>query len=188
MVPSPIGSLRYFVRSPATHQVSNDHSDFILQNDISRKAQGQISLDDSCRVVRADGSATFEISTAKKTYYLTADSSATVEEWVRILQSVVRRNTTKLLLGREDQKPTLQGWIMKVKHGHSKRCWCVLVGKMFLYFKLPSDQVSARSHLRGIISCFGKVTADAIIFAGAPRPNQYEGRSRGGSGSRLRFG
>ena len=107
-----------------------------------RKAQRQIILDDSCRVWRADGAATFEISVSKKTYYLTADSSATVEEWVRILQNVVRRNTTRILLGRvEDQKPTLEGWLVKVKHGHSKRCWCILVGKTFLYFKSPTDQV-----------------------------------------------
>ncbi|XP_032788772.1 pleckstrin homology domain-containing family H member 2 isoform X2 [Daphnia magna] len=111
------------------------------QSDLGRKPQGQISLDDSCRVWRADGAATFEISTSKKTHYLTADSSSTVDEWVRILQNVVRRNTTRLLLGREDQKPTLEGWIVKVKHGHSKRCWCMLVGKTFLYFKAPNDQV-----------------------------------------------
>lgn len=114
---------------------------FCLQSDANRKAQGQILLDDNCRVWRADGAATFEISTLKKTHYLTADSSATVEEWVRILQNVVRRNTTRLLLGRDNQKPTLEGWIVKVKHGHSKRCWCMLVGKTFLYFKAPTDQV-----------------------------------------------
>jgi len=87
---------------------------FCEQSDAGRKAQGQISLDDTCRVVRADGAATFEIGTAKKTHYLTADSSAAVDEWVRVLQAVVRRNTTRLLLGRDDHKPTLQGWIMKV--------------------------------------------------------------------------
>lgn len=32
-----------------------------------------------------------------------------------------------------------QGWLLKVKHGHSKRVWCVLIGKMFVYFKCPSD-------------------------------------------------
>lgn len=102
-----------------------------------------IYLDDNCRVLRADGAATFEISTAKKTYYLTADSGPAVDEWVRLLQNVVRRNTSRLLVARDDQKPTLQGWIIKVKHGHSKRCWCVLTGRTFLYFKSPSDQVSS---------------------------------------------
>lgn len=59
-------------------------------------------------------------------------------------QNVLRRNATKLLLSKEDNKPTLQGWLTKVKHGHARRCWCVLIGKMFIYFKNPNDQVSIR--------------------------------------------
>ena len=57
------------------------------------------------------------------------------------LQNVLRRNATRLLLSREDNKPTLQGWLTKVKHGHARRCWCVLIGKMFIYFKSQNDQV-----------------------------------------------
>ncbi|XP_070524323.1 uncharacterized protein CG43867 isoform X2 [Cardiocondyla obscurior] len=109
------------------------------QNDVNRKPQGQIILDEVCRINRAEGAATFEIATGKKTYYLTADCIATMEDWIRVLQNVQRRNATKLLLSREDNKPTIQGWLTKVKNGHAKRCWCVLIGKMFLYFKCPSD-------------------------------------------------
>ncbi|XP_014300262.1 uncharacterized protein CG43867 isoform X2 [Microplitis demolitor] len=109
------------------------------QNDVNRKPQGQVILDDICRINRAEGAATFEISTGKKTYYLTADCIATMEDWIRVLQNVQRRNATKLLLSREDNKPTIQGWLTKVKNGHAKKCWCVLIGKMFLYFKCPSD-------------------------------------------------
>lgn len=65
-----------------------------------------------------------------------------MEDWIRVLQNVQRRNATKLLLSREDNKPTIQGWLTKVKNGHAKKCWCVLIGKMFLYFKCPSDTVS----------------------------------------------
>lgn len=157
------------------------------QNDVNRKPQGQIILDEVCRYVRvtrtqgttrivrsvgaertcqnpdersrksgkqhlcvssrinrAEGAATFEIATGKKTYYLTADCIATMEDWIRVLQNVQRRNATKLLLSREDNKPTIQGWLTKVKNGHAKKCWCVLIGKMFLYFKCPSDTVSTR--------------------------------------------
>lgn len=57
-----------------------------FQSDVSRKPQGQIELDDLCRVTRAEGAATFEISTGKKTYYLTADSIAAMEDWIRVLQ------------------------------------------------------------------------------------------------------
>ncbi|XP_068154934.1 uncharacterized protein CG43867 isoform X9 [Drosophila tropicalis] len=109
------------------------------QHDIQRKPQGQILLDEACRINRAEGASTFEIDTGKKVYYLTADSHATMDDWIRVLQNVQRRNATKLLLSRDDQKPTVQGWVTKVKNGHAKKCWCVLLGKMFLYFKAPAE-------------------------------------------------
>jgi len=81
---------------------------FFFQHDTHRKPQGLIVLEDTCRVSRSDGANTFEITTASKTYYLTADSQPLMEEWVRVLQNVVQRNALKLLLSREDHKPTLQ--------------------------------------------------------------------------------
>lgn len=53
------------------------------QNDVNRKPQGQIVLDEICKITRAEGSNTFEIDTGKKTYYLTADSITAMEDWVR---------------------------------------------------------------------------------------------------------
>lgn len=53
---------------------------------MNRKPQGEISIDEHCRITRAEGAATFEIATEKKTYYLTADSIAATEDWVRVLQ------------------------------------------------------------------------------------------------------
>ncbi|CAL4101039.1 unnamed protein product [Meganyctiphanes norvegica] len=111
------------------------------QGDIHRKPAGQITLTDTCRVTRSEGAHTFEVNTGKKTYYLTADNTALVEDWVKVLQNVLRRLATRLLLNSEDSKPTLQGWLTKVKHGHPRRCWCMLIGKMFIYFKNPSDQI-----------------------------------------------
>lgn len=109
-------------------------------NDQHRKPQGQIVIDEDCRITKVDGASTFEINTAKKTYYLTADSNNNMDEWVRVLQNVQKRNATKLLLTKNEQhKPTIQGWATKVKNGHSKKCWCVLFGKMFLYFKTPDE-------------------------------------------------
>lgn len=106
-----------------------------------RKPQGQIILDELCRITRAEGASTFEINTSKKVYYLTADTVANMEDWIRVLQNVQRRNATKLLLSCDDQKPTICGWATKVKNGHAKKCWCVLLGKMFLYFKAPGENV-----------------------------------------------
>ncbi|XP_060804280.1 uncharacterized protein CG43867 [Amyelois transitella] len=110
------------------------------QSDVNRKPQGQIGLGEACKISRNEGAATFEIFTGSRTYYLTADSIATMEDWIRVLQNVQRRNATKLLLSKEDNKPTIQGWLTKVKNGHAKKSWCVLIGKMFLYFKSPADQ------------------------------------------------
>lgn len=56
------------------------------QNDTNRKPQGHIILDEICRITRAEGASTFEISTGKKTYYLTAENIATMEDWIRVLQ------------------------------------------------------------------------------------------------------
>ncbi|KAI5646222.1 PH domain-containing protein [Phthorimaea operculella] len=110
------------------------------QSEVNRKPQGQIGLGEACKISRNEGAATFEIFTGSRTYYLTADSNATMEDWIRVLQNVQRRNATKLLLSKEDNKPTIQGWLTKVKNGHAKKSWCVLIGKMFLYFKSPGDQ------------------------------------------------
>lgn len=109
------------------------------QHDINKKPQGEIALDDACRIIHAEGASTFEIDTGKKVYYLTADSNALMDDWVRVLQNVQKRNAAKLLLSKEDQKATVEGWLTKVKNGHAKRCWCILLGKMFLYFKTPHD-------------------------------------------------
>lgn len=53
---------------------------------MGRKPQGEITIDDQCRITRAEGAVTFEITTGKKTYYLTSDSIAATEDWVRVLQ------------------------------------------------------------------------------------------------------
>lgn len=58
-----------------------------------------------------------------------------------LLQNVQRKNATKLLLSKENYKPTLQGWLTRVRNGHAKKCWCILIGKMFLYFKSPTENV-----------------------------------------------
>lgn len=61
---------------------------------------------------------------------------------LHLIKNVQRHNATKLLLNNENNKPTIQGWLTKVRNGHAKRCWCVLVGKTFLYFKSSTDTVN----------------------------------------------
>jgi hypothetical protein len=112
------------------------------QSDVNKsKPRGQISLDKSCRILTAGDSGTFQIITGnnKKVYYLTADSVITLEEWIRILNSVLKRNAVFHI--REDQKPTIEGYVVKVKLGHSKKCWCALYGRFLVYFKSANDKV-----------------------------------------------
>ena len=133
---------------------------FLFQHESHRKPQGLIILEDSCRISRGEGSNTFEITVVesstmtsssfdaagstlrkRKTYHLMADTAPLMEDWVRVLQAVVQRNALQTLLKkyREDshENARLQGWLTKVKHGHSKKLWCILLGKMFVYFKSP---------------------------------------------------
>lgn len=56
------------------------------QSEVNRKPQGQIGLGEACKISRNEGAATFEIFTGSRTYYLTADSIATMEDWIRVLQ------------------------------------------------------------------------------------------------------
>ncbi|KAK9534103.1 hypothetical protein VZT92_009173 [Zoarces viviparus] len=132
---------------------------FILRNgeilyykspsDVIRKPQGQIELNSSCRIVRGEGAQTFQLITEKKTFYLTADSPNILEEWIRVLQNILKVQASSPVTVETAAKPTVRGWLTKVKHGHSKLVWCSLVGKVFYYYrnqedKLPLGQLQMR--------------------------------------------
>ncbi|XP_034000357.1 pleckstrin homology domain-containing family H member 1 [Trematomus bernacchii] len=134
---------------------------FILRNgeilyykspsDVIRKPQGQIELNSACSIVRGEGAQTFQLITEKKTFYLTADSPNILEEWIRVLQNILRvQASSPVTVETTTARPTVRGWLTKVKHGHSKLVWCSLVGKSFYYYrnqedKLPLGQLQIRS-------------------------------------------
>ncbi|XP_077418755.1 pleckstrin homology domain-containing family H member 1 isoform X2 [Vanacampus margaritifer] len=134
---------------------------FILRNgeivyykspsDVIRKPQGQIELNSSCRIVRGEGAQTFQLITETKTFYLTADSPNILEEWIRVLQNVLKvQASSPVHVEPTSAKPAVTGWLTKVKHGHSKLVWCCLVGKVLYYYrnqedKLPLGQLQLRS-------------------------------------------
>ncbi|XP_032881436.1 pleckstrin homology domain-containing family H member 2 isoform X1 [Amblyraja radiata] len=116
-------------------------------SDVIRKPQGQIELNVSNHIVRCDGKQTIQIITEKKTYYLTADSPNILEEWIRVLQNVLRIQAASPLHTQPDIKPSIEGLLTKVKHGYSKRVWCALVGNGLYYFrsqenKFPLGQIN----------------------------------------------
>ena len=112
------------------------------QSDANKnKVRAEIKLDNTCRISTTCDSGTFQLITGnnKKIYYLTADSVITLEEWIRVLNSVLKRNAVLNIVG--EQKPIIEGFLTKVKLGHSKRCWAALYGRYFLYFKSPNDKI-----------------------------------------------
>uniref|UniRef100_A0A4W3J751 Pleckstrin homology domain containing, family H (with MyTH4 domain) member 1 n=1 Tax=Callorhinchus milii TaxID=7868 RepID=A0A4W3J751_CALMI len=109
-------------------------------SDVIRKPQGQIELNSCCRIIRAEGAQTFQLITEKRTYYLTADSPNILEEWIRVLQSILKVQAASPILTQIDAKPSVKGWLTKVKHGYSKLVWCALIGKMFYYFRNQEDK------------------------------------------------
>nr|XP_014347011.1 PREDICTED: pleckstrin homology domain-containing family H member 1 [Latimeria chalumnae] len=109
-------------------------------SDVIRKPQGQIELNSSCRIVRGEGSQTFQLITEKKTYYLTADSPNILEEWIRVLQNILKVQAANPVATMTDNKPAVKGWLTKVKHGHSKLVWCALIGKIFYYYRNHEDK------------------------------------------------
>ncbi|KAH8032116.1 hypothetical protein HPB51_023226 [Rhipicephalus microplus] len=123
------------------------------QSDVGRKPRGQIALDEVCRVTRAHGATTFEIATDKRSFYLTADCTSTMEEWVRVLQQVLRNRQLGSSHGAgEAGRPTVDGWVTKVKHGHARRCWGALIGRTFFYYRAPDDTDAWLYHLTVVSS------------------------------------
>ncbi|XP_077623253.1 pleckstrin homology domain-containing family H member 1 isoform X6 [Crocuta crocuta] len=110
-------------------------------SDVIRKPQGQVELNSRCQIVRGEGAQTFQLISEKKTYYLTADSPSLLEEWIRVLQSLLKVQAIgPPALPQGGIKPTVKGWLTKVKHGHSKLVWCALVGRTFYYYRSHEDK------------------------------------------------
>ncbi|XP_063008156.1 pleckstrin homology domain-containing family H member 2 isoform X5 [Melospiza melodia melodia] len=109
-------------------------------SDVIRKPQGQIELNASSHIERGDGKQTIQLTTEKRTYYLTADSPNILEEWIKVLQNVLKIQAASPLFVQSEIKPTMKGLLTKVKHGYSKRVWCTLVGKTLYYFRNQEDK------------------------------------------------
>ncbi|TRY91773.1 hypothetical protein DNTS_023736 [Danionella cerebrum] len=123
---------------------------FILRNgellyykspsDVIRKPQGQMELNSLCHIARGEGAQTFQLISEKKTFYLAADSPNILEDWIRVLQNVLKVQASGPVSMDKDVKPTVRGWLTKVKHGRSKLVWCSLIGKVFYYYRNQDDK------------------------------------------------
>uniref|UniRef100_A0A8C4SVK3 Pleckstrin homology, MyTH4 and FERM domain containing H2 n=1 Tax=Erpetoichthys calabaricus TaxID=27687 RepID=A0A8C4SVK3_ERPCA len=109
-------------------------------SDVTKKPQGQIELNALSSIVRGEGKQTIQVSTKKRLYFLSADSPNILAEWIRVLHNVLQVQTAIPLFTQPEVKPTMKGLLTKVKHGYSKRLWCVLIGKTLYYFRSQEDK------------------------------------------------
>ncbi|XP_076017082.1 pleckstrin homology domain-containing family H member 2 [Genypterus blacodes] len=109
-------------------------------SDVIRRPQGQIEVNATSSITRGDGKQVLQIVTGKRVYHLKADSPNLLEEWLRVLQSVLRVKAASPLFTQPDIRPGMKGLLIKVKHGYSKRVWCALIGKTLYYFRSQEDK------------------------------------------------
>uniref|UniRef100_A0A673VZ23 Pleckstrin homology, MyTH4 and FERM domain containing H2 n=1 Tax=Salmo trutta TaxID=8032 RepID=A0A673VZ23_SALTR len=109
-------------------------------SDVIRRPQGQIEVNATSSIARGDEKQVLQIVTGKRVYYLKADSPNLLEEWLRVLQSVLRVKTASPLFAQPEIRPGMKGHLIKVKHGYSKRVWCALIGKTLYYFRSQEDK------------------------------------------------
>uniref|UniRef100_A0A8C2PZ68 Pleckstrin homology domain containing, family H (with MyTH4 domain) member 2 n=1 Tax=Cyprinus carpio TaxID=7962 RepID=A0A8C2PZ68_CYPCA len=109
-------------------------------SDVIRKPQGQIELNACSTIARGDGKQMLQVVTGKSVCNLKADSPHLLEEWLRVLQSVLRIKAASPLFTHPDTRPVMKGHLTKVKHGYSKHVWCALFGKTLYYFRNQEDK------------------------------------------------
>uniref|UniRef100_A0A673FXF9 Pleckstrin homology domain-containing family H member 2-like n=1 Tax=Sinocyclocheilus rhinocerous TaxID=307959 RepID=A0A673FXF9_9TELE len=104
-------------------------------SDVIRKPQGQIELNACSTIARGDGKQMLQ-----SVCNLKADSPNLLEEWLRVLQSILRIKAASPLFTHPDARPVMKGHLTKVKHGYSKHVWCELFGKTLYYFRNQDDK------------------------------------------------
>uniref|UniRef100_A0A8C1A1U4 Pleckstrin homology, MyTH4 and FERM domain containing H2 n=1 Tax=Cyprinus carpio carpio TaxID=630221 RepID=A0A8C1A1U4_CYPCA len=109
-------------------------------SDVIRKPQGQIELNACSTIARGDGKQMLQVVTGKSVCNLKADSPNLLEEWLRVLQSILRIKAASPLFTHPDARPVMKGHLTKVKHGYSKHVWCELFGKTLYYFRNQEDK------------------------------------------------
>ncbi|MEQ2253038.1 Pleckstrin y domain-containing H member 2, partial [Ilyodon furcidens] len=82
-------------------------------SDVIRKPQGQIEVNASSSITRGDGKQVLQIMTGKYVYYLKADSPNLLEEWLQVLQSVLRVKAASPLFTQPDIRPIMKGLLFK---------------------------------------------------------------------------
>uniref|UniRef100_A0A673G1M9 Pleckstrin homology domain-containing family H member 2-like n=1 Tax=Sinocyclocheilus rhinocerous TaxID=307959 RepID=A0A673G1M9_9TELE len=109
-------------------------------SDVIRKPQGQIELNACSTIARGDGKQMLQVKRVCERESLFIHSPNLLEEWLRVLQSILRIKAASPLFTHPDARPVMKGHLTKVKHGYSKHVWCELFGKTLYYFRNQDDK------------------------------------------------
>lgn len=78
-----------------------------------------------------------QLITEKKTFYLTADSPNILEEWIRVLQNILKVQASSPVTMETAAKPTVRGWLTKVRFQRSR--YVMIMYFLLLYFHSNTD-------------------------------------------------
>uniref|UniRef100_A0A8C6UW39 Pleckstrin homology domain containing, family H (with MyTH4 domain) member 2 n=1 Tax=Neogobius melanostomus TaxID=47308 RepID=A0A8C6UW39_9GOBI len=148
--PEPMEKSGYLLKMVKTWKKTWKRRWFVLKDgellyykspsDVIKKPQGQIEVNATSNISRGEGKQILQIVTGKHVYFLKADSPNLLDEWLRVLQCVLRMKAASPLFTQPDIRPGMKGLLIKVKHGYSKRVWCALIGKTLYYFRSQEDK------------------------------------------------
>uniref|UniRef100_A0A8C2JJ46 Pleckstrin homology domain containing, family H (with MyTH4 domain) member 2 n=1 Tax=Cyprinus carpio TaxID=7962 RepID=A0A8C2JJ46_CYPCA len=110
-------------------------------SDVIRKPQGQIELNACSTIARGDGKQMLQVVTGKSVCNLKADSPHLLEEWLRVLQSVLRIKAASPLFTHPDTRPVMKGHLTKVYFILHRTSVCVHALITYFHTQFPLGQI-----------------------------------------------
>lgn len=114
---------------------------FRSQDDFQKnKCKLTVFLDETCKLVRLK-ECIFQLwyKEGKKNLHLSADCIESYNEWTRVITHTLTYNCVFRI--QENQLPVIENCLVKVRLGHSIRCWAALYDRYIVYFNNCSDKV-----------------------------------------------
>lgn len=131
---------RWFVLKDSTLSYYKSESDYLRG-----KIRDSIRIDGKTAIARgANNPNVFQVSHpsdgGKKSLLLNSNDSSVIESWITALKEISSRSQRKSIFDGEIV-PSIEGWLTKVKLGHTKKTWCSLMGDNLFFFKGPDETV-----------------------------------------------
>ncbi|CAI5450568.1 unnamed protein product [Caenorhabditis angaria] len=84
----------------------------------------------------------FQLITSTDKMNFMTESEKTTHDWVQIISSTIKATTLRDLASRQTPiDSSINGWLTRVRCGHSKKVFAALVNQKLMFFKNPNDLV-----------------------------------------------